>query len=1040
MAFPGGRVEKDESDLEASIRETSEEVGIDLRKGTPTPTLAPKEVASIHWTHIDTFLPPTLFEPASEKMWSPIVYPVFFLTAPTRRKRGKLNLWLRRTLQPVAETVMGKVEFYGVVMPEGSAEDDEVVLEELGGGHDRFSISESSRRVLWGLTLWMTSDLVDMMHGGVVGIAPRSLMQVKDDEMKDGKVAVAVYDCQADDAQELSFRKGDIIVDIIDAESEGEGWLKGRLEGTDAVGLFPDNYVRILTEEYMGSQKTAAPALPFRAPSSPSMSTQRSVSDGSAYPRPLTAYDHHSYRPVQKMDAKDMAAAKRQALLEKSNALARTAREKASGHLRESSATSSNGPSRRISSSSSSNSISSLDQGEESGGGGVAGKWPPVALPGMKRSPSGNSTDSFSSGPGLKPSDLKARGVSPNPPANSHWTGDGVPAAYTLKPVDVIPNLPPSPPTPLRGSVVKGPAIKKGNPFLAEDSKDGLPPRPMTHAHGGDRSVIPADSLKLYDEIFDAADENGDGLVSGDEVRRLWIRSGLDKDSLAKIWSDTKKQPYLHASADRSDQDSTSASESEANTSPTKLPRLHQPHHRHIPGSVTSNVANGYDSTGGNSSSASGTSGRKRGPRRGQFKPRSSPLDYEALQREQSPIRGFLVLFWMAMAWYMVTTFYHNFRLEGAPVRLRFLYYISHDGLVLALSDAVLVASCFLVVPLQWAVLWGLPLRQAYAVQHIWQAVWFGAVIGWVFYRDWPWLYSPESHIIGMIYFFHKVQGGFFCLHGISMLMKQHSYTAANLELHYKHSILVNHNKEVGALKRLRDEVNVDHEVQKANEEKIHAILEEMEVLKLDLNKKTVAFPNNLTILNFVDYMLVPTLVYELEYPRTSKFRPSYFFEKAVATAGTFFLLYVTVEHYIIPTLAISQQIDFVTSVMNLIIPFMVCYLLIFFIIFECICNAFAELTRFADREFYEDWWNSSSFDEYARKWNKPVHEFLLRHVYGDTIANLKFSKTNATFLTFFLSSCFHEIVFVVTAKRIRMYMFMLQMLQIPLIYIARIP
>ncbi|KAI8847017.1 MBOAT, membrane-bound O-acyltransferase family-domain-containing protein [Chytridium lagenaria] len=343
--------------------------------------------------------------------------------------------------------------------------------------------------------------------------------------------------------------------------------------------------------------------------------------------------------------------------------------------------------------------------------------------------------------------------------------------------------------------------------------------------------------------------------------------------------------------------------------------------------------------------------------------------------------------------------------MEGTPFRLRFLYYISHDGAVLAMSDAVLVASCFLTVPLQWLVLWGLvPIKQAYYVQHVWQAVWFGV--------DWPW-----------------VQGGFFCLHGISMLMKQTPTRPPTLKLHYKRSLLRKSTVELGALKKMRDE-NVDHETHKKNEERIHALL----------TKKSVSFPNNLTVANFVDYMLVPTLVYELEYPRTSKFRLSYFLEKALATAGTFFLLYVTVEHYILPTLAISQQIDFVTSVMNLIIPFMVCYLLIFFIIFECICNAFAELTCFADREFYDDWWNSSTFDEFARKWNKPVHEFLLRHVYGDTIANLRFSRTNATLLTFFLSSCFHELVFVVTAKRIRMYMFAMQMLQLPLIFLSRIP
>lgn len=33
--------------------------------------------------------------------------------------------------------------------------------------------------------------------------------------------------------------------------------------------------------------------------------------------------------------------------------------------------------------------------------------------------------------------------------------------------------------------------------------------------------------------------------------------------------------------------------------------------------------------------------------------------------------------------------------------------------------------------------------------------------------------------------------------------------------------------------------------------------------------KENISFPQNVTILNFLDYLLVPTLVYELEYPRT---------------------------------------------------------------------------------------------------------------------------------------------------------------------------
>ena len=52
---------------------------------------------------------------------------------------------------------------------------------------------------------------------------------------------------------------------------------------------------------------------------------------------------------------------------------------------------------------------------------------------------------------------------------------------------------------------------------------------------------------------------------------------------------------------------------------------------------------------------------------------------------------------------------------------------------------------------------------------------------------------------------------------------------------------------------------------------------------------------------------------------------------------------------------------------------------------------------------------SSNSFDEFARKWNKPVHEFLLRHIYLESIKTYKMSKRNATLLTFLFSSIIHE-------------------------------
>ncbi|KAI9342088.1 hypothetical protein DFJ73DRAFT_534125 [Zopfochytrium polystomum] len=56
--------------------------------------------------------------------------------------------------------------------------------------------------------------------------------------------AVALFACEGDDASELTFNVGAVIVDLRKAEEEGDGWWYGRLDGTTTAGLFPDNYVR----------------------------------------------------------------------------------------------------------------------------------------------------------------------------------------------------------------------------------------------------------------------------------------------------------------------------------------------------------------------------------------------------------------------------------------------------------------------------------------------------------------------------------------------------------------------------------------------------------------------------------------------------------------------------------------------------------------------------------------------------------------------------------------------------------------------------
>ena len=63
------------------------------------------------------------------------------------------------------------------------------------------------------------------------------------------------------------------------------------------------------------------------------------------------------------------------------------------------------------------------------------------------------------------------------------------------------------------------------------------------------------------------------------------------------------------------------------------------------------------------------------------------------------------------------------------------------------------------------------------------------------------------------------------------------------------------------------------------------------------------------------------------------RIRLEYLFEKTVATFGTFALLYTMAENFIIPIIPTKEQ-SFWRSLLDLALPFMISYLLLFYIIF----------------------------------------------------------------------------------------------------------
>lgn len=90
---------------------------------------------------------------------------------------------------------------------------------------------------------------------------------------------------------------------------------------------------------------------------------------------------------------------------------------------------------------------------------------------------------------------------------------------------------------------------------------------------------------------------------------------------------------------------------------------------------------------------------------------------------------------------------------------------------------------------------------------------------------------------------------------------------------------------------------------------------------------KGLVWPQNVTYRHFFDYFTFPTLVYQLEYPRTDTLRPLVVLEKIIATFGTFSLIYLITEHYIMPFTPRTGD-SLLRSFISLALPMMVNYLL----------------------------------------------------------------------------------------------------------------
>ncbi|KAK6454383.1 sterol O-acyltransferase 2, partial [Scheffersomyces xylosifermentans] len=440
---------------------------------------------------------------------------------------------------------------------------------------------------------------------------------------------------------------------------------------------------------------------------------------------------------------------------------------------------------------------------------------------------------------------------------------------------------------------------------------------------------------------------------------------------------------------------------------------------------------------------------------------KTSSTIFDASYIKESEFFGFYVLFWLGTAFFMLSNLVHIYFehsvsfLEWPVVKI-----LTKDVFKVGLTDLGMYLSIYVVYFIQVAcekrwISWS---KQGWIIQSIYE----------VFHLSF-WLVFASARVMN----FPWIAKVFLVLHSLVFLMKMHSYGFYNgylwkilKELRFAESYLKQLEVDGKALPEGHDledtktllkssiefckfelefqsnATTVSKEEYEFDEKRISWSLQ-----KLQYNN-IIRFPQNINIHNFFEYTMFPTVVYTLNYPRTERIRWSYVFAKIAAIFGIIFLMIAVAQKWMYPLvlecievrkLPFSQRfVKYLFILLDMIPPFLMEYLFTFFLIWDSILNAIAELSRFADREFYGAWWSCTDWSEFSRIWNVPVHKFLLRHVYHSSISAFHFNKMQATLMTFILSSVIHELVMYVIFENLRGYLLLLQMSQIPLVMISR--
>ena len=205
-----------------------------------------------------------------------------------------------------------------------------------------------------------------------------------------------------------------------------------------------------------------------------------------------------------------------------------------------------------------------------------------------------------------------------------------------------------------------------------------------------------------------------------------------------------------------------------------------------------------------------------------------------------------------------------------------------------------------------------------------------------------------------------------------------------------------------------------------------------------EVYEMALTYPRCLSFCNYMRFMVAPTCCYQLIYPLEEHRSWRNICKRLFQVLGSALMMVYIFYQHIIPVCRSSvihfenkDYFNIFISVLNVGIPCAYIWLVMFFLIFHSLMNLCAEITRFADKRFYSDWWNAGNLAEYWRKWNYPIHNWLVRHVYFPLVRR-SIRPDIARLLTFTVSAIFHEYIVMGVFRVFNFMAFLIMIINVP--------